>query len=580
MEERLPEDPLVVEPVHSIGKYGGTWRRLIIYPTDTGMLRYLGYEPLARWDRTARNVVPGLAKSWDIRDEGKTYAFRLRRGVRWSDGHPFTSEDILFWYEDMASNKDLHPVFPFVPDGNHFTVTAPDSYTVEFHFQRPNGIFLETMAFRGGWMYAPKHYLKQFHVRYADHKELKKKARKIGYDVWHRLFLKKSDLNHNPDLPTVRPWKISVPPPATQYIVERNPYYWKVDPEGNQLPYIDRIRNTVMQDVEMISLKIMNGESDMQASYMDTGKYTLYMENRERGNYQVTGDLRSTFGVYVNQYSKDPALRPLLQDRRFRIALSVALNREEIIELAFLGLAESARGVSCADDPYYLPEFDGQYLDYDPERANRLLDELGLQRGRDGMRRMPNGKPFRQLLYWSPEESLISELWELVVEYWREVGLHFILKPEARALFRLRGENGDTNFFAYALAETHWVLQPVLYVPFSSIFRPAPLYGTYIATGGEAGVEPPPEFRRLVGWYRELARTVGNEERKLELGRRILGQWAQECYFIGIVRDQQLWVRSKRFKNVPDHLVWVYVVMPPGYVGPEQFYIDEETQGP
>jgi len=437
--ERLPENPLVVQPVRSIGKHGGTWERLCINPNDTNMQSGLGYEPLARWDQTGRKVVPGLADSWEIRDDGTTYVFHLRRGIKWSDAHPFTAEDVLFWFEDIASNKDLHPIFPtmFTPDGNHFRLTAPDPYTVEFHFERPNGMFLEMMAFRGGWMYAPKHYLKQFHIRYADRTELEQQARDTGLGVWHRLFLKMSDLHYNTELPTVRPWKISVAPPAMRYVAGRNPYYWKVDPAGNQLPYIDRINFTVVQNVEMLNLKAMNGESDNQGHYLETPKYTLFMENRERGKYRIQADRRSTLGVYVNHYSKDPEIRPILQDRRFRIALMLAINREEIIELAFRGLAAPSRGVSMPEDPYFQPWFNELYLEYEPDRANRLLDEVGLKRGRDGMRRMPDGKPFRQLIHWSPEDSPQSEMWELVVEYWREVGLHFVLKPEARTLFRL-----------------------------------------------------------------------------------------------------------------------------------------------
>lgn len=578
VEQRLPEKPLVVPPVRSIGKYGGTWNRLCINPNDTNMRYGLGYEPLVRWDRSAAHVVPGLAERWEIGDGGRTYVFHLRHDVKWSDGHPFTAEDILFWFEDIVSNEDVYPIFPimFTPDGTRFTVTSPDPHTVEFHFQRANGMFLEIMAFRGALMYAPKHYLQQFHVNHANREELEEQARDFGLGVWDRLFLKMSDPDHNPQLPTVTAWKLSVGPPATRYVAERNPYYWKVDPEGNQLPYIDRIHYTVVHNVEMLNLKAMNGESDNQGHYLQTPKYTLFMENRERGNYRIQTDRRSTHGIYVNHASKDPAIRPILRDRRFRIALAVAINREELIELVFRGLAAPARGVSMPNDPYYLPRFNKLYLEYDPDRANQLLDEVGLRRGVDGRRRMPNGEPFRQLINWSPEDSPQSEMWELVVEYWRELGLEFILKPEARALFRLRTWNGDTNFWCYAVEEIHWPLQPHLYVPVSQDFRPAPLYGLYAATEGKAGIKPPLEFQRLIDWYKELAGTVGDEQRKLELGRRILTQWSEECYFISLVVDKQLWIVSNRFKNYPDQMIPAWALQTPGYIGPEQFYLDVE----
>jgi len=582
VEKRLPDVPVVVEPVRGVGRYGGTWRRLAIRSQDSLMGSRLGYEPLVRWDRTGRKVVPGLAERWEIQDGGRTYAFHLRKGLKWSDGHPFTSDALMFWYKDIILNDELTPTFPtwMAPGGGRFTLAAPDPYTVVFHFERPNGIFLEVLAFRSHYIYLPGHYLKQFHPNYVGKEALTKKAKAAGLDLWHQLYQDRAALHENPALPTMRPWKITVPPPATRLVAERNPYYWKVDTAGNQLPYIDRIAFTMVQNHEVLNLKAMTGCVDMQARYIDASKYTLFMENRKKGGYRVLADVApGATCIYLNQYSKDPEMRRLLQDRRFRIALSVAINRQELIELIYAGLAEPCNAVSSPLDPYYLPSFRHKHVQYDRELANRLLDEVGLGKGRDGMRRMPDGRPFRQILHFYPSETGSGpELWQLVVDYWREVGLDFVVKSDARSLSVLRVRNGNSDFWAYALAGMHWVVDPGWYVPVRDSSYFAPSYGRYYATRGKSGVKPSPEFQRLVDWYHQLVETHGNEERKSALGRRILSQWVEECYAIGIAWRKELTIVKDCFGNMPDGMIHSWRLMAPGYIGPEQFYLDNAAR--
>ena len=584
VEQRLPEKPAVVQPVESIGTYGGTWRRLTIGLWDLGLTSRMGYEPLVRWDRSGKKVAPGVAESWQVLDGGRRYVFRLRKGVKWSDGQPITSDDFLFWFGDWMSNRELAPIFPswLKVGGEPPRVAAPDPYTIEFQFAKPYGIFLEVLSFRGN-VFAPKHYLKQFHPRYTARKDVEAKARAEGFDLWYQLFWRKANLCENPDCPTWKPFQLRTAPPATRYIAERNPYYWKVDPAGNQLPYIDRVAFTDVQNNEVLTLKAMAGEVDFQARRIDASNFPLFVENRARGNYRVLRDLSpGTVCLYVNQHSKDPALRPILKDRRFRVALSHAINRKELIFLLYSKMAVPARGCASPYDPYYLPEFDRKYLAYDPKRANALLDAVGLRRGRDGMRRMPDGSPFRQILNVYPSESGTStDLWQLVADYFREAGLDFVVRLDSGSLSVLRVCNGNSDFWAYSIAGLHWVVDPLWYVPWyrSSYF--CPLYGRYVASGGKdrQGVKPPPDFQRLVDWYLELYSTVGDEQRKLALGRNILRQWANECYVIGICRQELLTIVSSRFHNVPQHIIHDYRVMTPGYMNIEQFFMDGAAQG-
>lgn len=582
VNERLPEHPQVVEPVHEIGKYGGVWRRLALSNLDTMLQTRMGYEPLVRWDRTGRNVVPGLAESWEVRDGGRTFVFHVRKGLRWSDGAPLTTEDFAFNWEDYFCNKELLPVFHawLTTHGTPARFETPDPYTVIFHFAEPYGIFLEVLAFRGLDLAIPKHYLRQFHPKYANPAALEALVRKRGVPKWRDLFLLMMNPNENPDLPVIRPFKLVTPLPATRMIAERNPYYWKVDPEGNQLPYIDRVAFTEVQNNELVTLKAMAGEVDFQARRIDASNYSLFMQHREKGNYYVMRDYEPASAVlYVNHYSKDPALRPILQDRRFRIALSVAINRPEIINMLFRGMAVPSRGIASPYDPYYLPELDEKYMKYDPDLANRLLDEMELAKGGDGLRRLPGGAPFRRIINVFPSESgTCSELWQLVADYFREVGLDFAVKIDHVQLSGLAARTGNSDFFAYSVAGLHWSLDPGWYVPCHSMSYFAPLYGRYQFSGGKdrLSVKPPPEFLRLFDWYEELCSVVDDDQRRLDLGHRILRQWAEECYTIGICRQELLTIVSNRFKNVPDHIIHDYRVMTPGYIGIEQFYLDED----
>jgi len=580
VEERLPGDPVVVQPIESIGRYGGSWRRLTLGGRDVQLDSRMGYEPLVRWDRSGKKVAPGLAESWEIQDGGRTYVFHLRRGLKWSDGHPLTSEDFLFYFQDVLGDKELAPVIPrwLTVDGTPVAVTARDPYTVEFRFAGPYGIFLEMLAYTS-YVHMPKHYLRQFIPRYADQAALDKRVKERGFDHWYQLFWRVANQNENPGLPTWRPFKIVIPPPANRIVAERNPYYWKVDPAGNQLPYIDRVVYRNVQNNEIVTIKAMAGEVDFQARRIDPTNYPLFMENRERGGYRVQRDLGpDTIVLYINQYSKDPVLRSVLQDRRFRIALSLAIDRDELIDLLYTGMAVPSRGVASEYDPFYLPEFDRKYMEHDPERANALLDEAGLKRAPGGMRRLPNGEAFRQTLHVYPTESGTStDLWQLVADYFRDIGLDFVVELDAVTLSVMQIGNGNSDFWAYQLPGMHWVTNPRWYVPWVSTSYYAPLYGRYVASKGKdkQGVKPPPEHQRLVDWYVALC-SATDEAGKLELGRNILRQWAEECYTIGICRQELLTIVANNFRNVPDTIIHAWQVYTPGYIGIEQFYFAEE----
>lgn len=581
VEQRLPEDPVIVNPEKSIGKYGGTWRRLCINGWDTTLDSRMSYESLVRWDRSGYNIVPGIAKSWEIADEGKKFIFHLHQGIRWSDGEPLTSEDFIFYCNDVLKNKAIRPIFPrwFLLDGEAMEISAPNPYTIVIRFPKPYGIFLEVLAVRGTQfdLFGPKHYLKQFHEKYADATELKKMAREAGFESWRDLFEIKSRMSENPDLPVLAPFRLRIPPPATRIIAERNPYYWKVDPQGNQLPYIDRIAFTVVDYQEIINFKAIAGDVDFQARRIQASNYSLFMQNKQQGNYHVLRDYSPDCPViYVNQCSRDTEIRDLLQDKRFRIALSIAINRKELIDFIYSGMAKPSRAISHPQDPYYLPEYDEKYLEYNPALANRLLDELGMQKQSSGFRTMPNGKRFKRILNIYPAElGTSADLWQLVVEYFREVGLEFVVKIENADIGWMQAVNGNIDFWASQIWFMNWVVDPQYYFPMTDRSFIAPLYGMYVSTNGLKGIKPPEEYMRMTNWFHELSSAM-NKERRLELGRRILSQWAEESYVIGICRPELLTIVSNDFKNVPENIIHSWTTRTPGYLNIEQFYLDRE----
>ncbi len=229
VEQRLPDEPVIVEPVHTLGEYGGTWRRLTNGPSDMGLNSRLGYETLLRWDRIGRRIIPGVAERWEMNDDATEFVFHLRRGMKWSDGHPLTSDDFRFYYEHIDKHASLEAAHaPWKKlDGRLYDMAWPDRYTVVIRFRGSYGSLPQMLAYRGsqGAMFAPKHYLQQFHEHFEDRDMLDAQARQAGFVGWSARFMDRMDLEKNPHLPTVNPFVCKIPFPAPRCLAVRNPYY-------------------------------------------------------------------------------------------------------------------------------------------------------------------------------------------------------------------------------------------------------------------------------------------------------------------------------------------------------------------
>lgn len=584
VDQRLPENPQVIVPPDQIGPYGGIWTRFGTGPKDVGILRHrITYEGLVRWDPMGRTILPNLASKWLVEDEGRSYTFFLRRGVRWSDGTPFTANDILFWYNHVLLNKDLTPrVSPKLRQGKKVVkVDKLDEFTIRFRFAEPNGLFLKYMASGLGYdiLNFPAHYFKQFHPAFNTEDELNARLKDTRFDFWYQLFKARASWR-NPEIPRVWAWVITKPPPAMPAVCRRNPYYWKVDPEGNQLPYIDKL-HFELYDVETINLKVINGEAGMQNRHLHFENYQLFMANRHKGGYKVMHWVDGGVGTLAlcpNQNHKDPVLREIIQDKRFRWALSLAINRNEINQAFYFGVGTPRQVAPPETSEFYVPSFEKAFTKYDPKEANRLLDEMGLsRRNLEGIRLMPNGEMLDLTIEASTNVGG-GHMLQMVAAYWREVGIKATFKLEARQLYDVRRKALLHDVAVWkGQGEIIPVLDPRFFFPFSNSSLQAVSWAKWYRSGGKKGAEPPEDVKKCINLYRQITRTA-DEQEQVRLFKEIIALNEKNLWVIGTVGDvPQIFVVQKAFRNVPEVAVSSWVLRTPGNTAPECYSIVKEN---
>lgn len=579
VEDRLPESPVVVIPIDEVGKYGGTWRKYAL-----GALHVKGpvlYDPLVRWAPDATSIEPNLAESWSIEDEARRFVFKLRQGVKWSDGTEFTADDIVFWYEDILLNKNLMPAIPnWMKKADQVgLVKKIDKYTVSFEFKTSHPFFLEEIA-TGRDVYAPAHYLSAFHESYQDANELQTLARSYNFDTWSQLFLQRFDYLQNTELPTLFSWQIKEPKWDERAIFVRNPYYWKVDTEGKQLPYIDSVRLEYVSSWDIAVLKLMGGEADMHELGLQLNDYPIYMENRDRGQYQVylypfTNVIAPA--ILFNQTVEDPILRDIFRDVRFRRAISLAIDREEINEMFFLGLCDISQPTVPKQSPLFREEFATAYTEFDVTRANELLDEMGLTWDDKGEWRLrPDGARLQIVVETrTPDEWIHSG--EMLPGYFRAIGIDVDLHVRETSFLneRLLTNQHEIALMGY---QTHPLLMGDN--PFTMTTRSydwAPLWTEWARTGGSKGEEPIPEVKELLQLVQRYMEAYDIVERN-EIGTRIMQIHSENLWMVGVggANFPLRMIAANHFKNIPDTNTltgWDFGLF--GYRHPEQYFLDK-----
>lgn len=598
LEERLPANPAVVTPVSEVGQYGGSLRVGFTgnNPGWGGMWYVAGWENLVAWAPDFSGVVPNIAESWEISDDVRTYTFHLREGMRWSDGEPFTADDIMFYIEDVLFNEQLSvggPTADWLPreGAAEFQAEKIDDYTVAFTFANPYGTFLFNLAQWNGrhltWF--PKHYLSQFHADYNENVD-ELVASTDGVEDWQGLFnLRASgpvdDTNNyfnNLDRPLLFPWvPTSVLGGGTQMTMARNPYYWKVDTEGNQLPYIDEVIGVSYQDNEARNLALANGDIDYIKD--PTGREFFFDALDSGAPIRISfpiSDGANTNSIHFNRNAQDPVLAEIFADINFRIGMSHAINREEVIEIVHFGQGVPAQVGPLESSPLYNERLANQYIEYDVELANEYLDMVVPERDAEGYRLRPDGDRL-SFVFTVVNELAWQANWvqvaELLIGYWDEVGVEVLLNAVSDDVFSEQREQNNIQaamFTGEGGAGLTALLDPRYYVP-GELFG---MYGNgwfyWYSNAQEAvQIEPPQEIKDIRVQYEQVGQQP-SQEGQIEAMAELLEIAADNFWVIGISRPGPTFQPyHERLGNQPQEWIkgWIEGVEKITY--PEQWYI-------
>ena len=559
-EKRLPQQPLVVRS-ESLGKHGGTLHSLVGRSRDTRLLVVYGYARLVGYDRNLE-LVPDILESFEVQ-EGRVFTLRLRKGHRWSDGHPFTAEDFRYYWEDVASNKELAPAGPprdLLVDGERPKFEVLSDTVVRYTWHKPNPHFLPRQAGASPlFIYRPAHYLKPFHKKYSE-KIRKEEAEGKAKRKWSAVHNRADNLyeSDNPDLPTLQPWMNTTRPPADRFVAVRNPYFHRVDEQGLQLPYIDRVILAVA-DPKLIPAKTGAGEADLQARDVHFNNYTFLKQGEKQNGYRTLlwrPGRGSHFALYPNLNTNDPVWRKLLRDVRFRRALSLAIDRSLVNQVLYFGLAIESNNTVLPQSPLFREAYRDRWARYDRKRASALLDEIGLKKGNDGIRRLPDGRPLELIVETAGESTEHTDVLELIRETWREVGIKLFSKPAQREAWRNRIYAGQTVMSAWSGIENGLATpenSPDELAPTTQTQYQWPKWGQHLETGGKSG-EPVdmPEAKELQGLYRRWLEATNRQDRE-RAWHAMLELHAEQQFTIGVVSGvPQPVVARETLMNVPE----------------------------
>lgn len=591
LEERLPATPLVVEPIDSLGVYGGEWNTVITGPADAAWIyRTVGYDQLTRFGYEGGEAFPNLAEEIEASPDGQEFVIRLRDGVRWSDGTPFTADDVLFAYEDVLLNTDLTPAVPiWVRSGDDpAAFEKVDDFTIRATFAEPSGMFTEFLGLLEGrpLTLMPKHYLEQYHISYNP--DANALAETEGFENWVALFNAKAMTTYpghwqNPDLPTLSPWQLVEGfGEGTRVVFERNPYYWKTDPEGRQLPYIDRVVFDIVTEVEAMVVKATAGEIDLHTRHFNTPENRpVLFENQERGDYRIferAVSFNNMALLALNLVHKDPELRDFLQSKDVRIGLSHAINRDEIITAALQRQGEPWQVAPPPGSPFYNEELGLQYTEYNVDLANEYLDQAGyVERDADGFRLLPDGERISLAMEMATGSmAYFEDVLALVGQYWAEVGIDTTVESVDRSLFFERQASNDHTVIIWsgAAGADDAVFDPRDFFPFSVFSYWAVPWANWY-NGAEPSEEPPGPAQQQMEIYDEIRGTPDYDARAA-LFQDIVSIAQEEFYAIGISQFvSEYGIVSNSFHNVPEGILSSSSQPDPATANPEQFFIEE-----
>ena len=550
VNDRLPEEPMVVVPYHEIGTYGGELEGLSLGP-ESGNSEYMSWRHnnLLRYAEDLETIVPNVAKDYSYNDDLTEFTFTLRKGHKWSDGEPFTVDDVMFWYEDILMNKDLTPTVPgvWIFGGEPIKIEKVDDVTFVIKTAASAPGLLPWLARTWICPFAPKHYLESKHIKYNP--DINEEAADEGFASWVEYFFTWhgdwNDSVHRYGVPRLEAWLLVEETTEYQLMVA-NPYYFKVDTAGQQLPYADRSRESYTQDPQVIELKLINGEVDEKAQSLSFASVPVFKSHEEDGGYKVylVQPVSDGWTIAFNRTDKDPVLRKLFSQKEFSYAMSLALDRSEFNKVLCYGECEEiSTGVpihptaSFAKDEWY--HFMTQY---DPDKANQMLDDLGLdKRDADGWRLREDGKRLTIFINYTIQ-STSSDSMNLVKSYWEAVGVKTEIKEVATEEYRAMVSGNDHDVATFTSGTT---LEPSFlanqyrfYPPFGDpVLEPicGLEYKEWLDSDGASGTEPPEDMKKLYDLTQQFKVLLPGTPEYVKVGQEIGDIHMENMYIIGLL---------------------------------------------
>lgn len=580
IEERVPVDPLIVDLEgrdREYGRHGGTLRMFVSRSKDIRYMSVWGYARLIGYNEDYE-LVPDILRDYEVSADGRKVTFHLRRGHRWSNGEPFTTEDLRYWWDDVALNQELSPSGPPVEmlvDGRAPEVSVIDDVTITYAWPKPNPRFLPALAqARPIYIYRPAHYMKKYHADHAKPEKLAERVESSGKKTWAALHNRKDNLykNDNPKLPVLQPWVNQNKKNSKRYVLERNPYYHRIDAQGRQLPYLDTVELEIAAS-GLIPLKASQGEATLQIRSLGFSDAPVLKQMQEENGYTTRlwqSGSANEVAIYPNLNYFDPGWRELFRDVRFRRALSMGISRKAINKVLYYGLAKPRAVAALEESPFFNEADATAWTRFDLAEANRLLDEIGLsERNPAGIRRLKDGRLMEVIVETAGERSEVEDTLELIGATWAELGIRLLVKPQDRDVLRNRAYAGQTMmvaWYGWNIGIPTAATAPTDLAPVDQATFTWPKWGQYYQTKGSAGEEPDlPEAKRLMDLFAAWGQAPGPEE-KADIWSEMLALHADQVFCIGTVaRAPVPVVHAASLMNVPK--TGIYAWDPGGQIG-------------
>ncbi|QDP97091.1 ABC transporter substrate-binding protein [Microlunatus elymi] len=594
VEQRLPKNPAIVKPVEKIGQYGGTWHSAMITEEDAQWLTIsIGYDPIIRWTREwsdaagLEEIMPNVAESFRDRDGGRIFEFKLREGVKWSDGKPLTTEDLRFTYEDVNTYPPMHEggIYDLWLDsetGKPATFKKVDDLTVQYVFTNPKPGFLNEVAVGQAAMIMPMHYLKQFHAKY--NRGVEKLVKQANLNDWMQLWENKTTAWSNVDMPTLNAWVLTKAlGDADSVQAVRNPYYWKTDPDGSQLPYIDKISCLVLQDPEVELLKVTNGEFDMQMRNFTTVRNKpVVADGEQKGDYRmfsVTPDGPNAFVIGFNMTLKDKGKAKMYANKDFKVGLSYAINRQKIIDTVYAGQGKPWQCAPLPDSPVYNEEFGTQFTEYSPQKANEYLDKAGYsKKDSDGFRLRDGKKITITVLVDSAMPDHVDGM-ELIKADWKAVGIDTNISRVSEDLYwqRVQANVAEASTWTAGNFEVRATQGSNHYYVASNprgSSRWGSTWANWYATDGKSGQEPPGTYKTALELFDKMRHTY-DARKATDIGKQIIELAKEQFVYIGICTPADSYgIAKNNFRNVMKTFPGSGGYGAPGPNNPEHYFFE------